>query len=199
MAQASYNAAGIKAKGQTSHLRNKIWTDVHGRRWWSSTHAKDESQAPACPPEPIEWTAPVIPDSKYLSGSQDPMDQNKLLIDYTQWQQDLMDAQTDWNKRADVYAIGLAQGDEQVRQKLTLEPSFAMLQYLGPKPLDPKYVLACQAGDPWALGQTTVKPAWAKRLWPTTDPVVRGRSPVDLSFLDEPDLVEPPKTAGKGK
>ncbi len=195
MARATYDASGVKVKGQSANLRNKFWKDIHGRKWWSTVHSKDESQSPACPPQPMEWSAPIIPDAKYLTPSQNPEEQNVLVIQYDQWHQDLTTGHEDWKKRADLYALGLAAGDEVLRQKLMIEPSFAMLQMLGAKPDDPRYVAACQAGDPWALGLSPIKPAWAMRIWPTLNPGTRAVSTVDLSFMDDEPEPEPEPAA----
>ena len=44
------------------------------------------------------------------------------------------------------------------------KPTAALLRVVGPKPEPVEYALAAKAGDPWILGQTTVMPAWARKL-----------------------------------
>jgi hypothetical protein len=193
MAQASYQGGGLDPKGQAANRRSQIWTDQHKRKWFSTVDLRDRSGAPACPLDPHTWTAPVIPTQNYLRMHEDKLRYGEIVIDYELWHAQLLRDQADYDAALDRFATGLAQGDDQLRAKLMMQPTASIIHALGPKPLSPRYVLACMAGDPWALGFTTDMPKWAQKIWPDPATLKPKQSPAhDFSFLeDEGDGVKP--------
>lgn len=192
MAKATYDAQGPAAKPK---FRLQRWTDQHGRKWLSTVDLKDPSASPASPLEPCgatvnakPWKAPLVPPAKYLSENR--AEYGTLLIDYDRWLADERQYQADWSASADMYARGMAQGDDSLYARLIANPTPALLRELGPRPVGEKYVLACMAGDPWALGLSATVPAWAVREGVDQiggAPQSRGPMAHDFSFLTEGD------------
>ena len=177
-----------KDKGQAANHRWQVWRDQHGRRWGSIVNKRDDSQAPASPPTPEGgWPAPYVPGPEYLVMPDNPQEAYGLLrVNYDKWLADVEQSWEDRRARLDGLARAYAQSDDHLYTQLVANPSAAIVAALGPAPLHPHYVKACMAGDPWALGESDVLPAWAAKLWPdgVVDPR-RVQKTVDLSFLDD--------------
>lgn len=182
-----------REKGQAANMRPQVWTDQHGRPWFSIVNKRDDSQAPASPPTAEGWTAPYAPGPEYLRMPPgDHRTYGRLEVDYERWLGDVHQSWEDRTARLDGYARAYAQSDDTLYAQLVAHPSAAILAALGPAPLHPNYVKACMAGDRWALGFTDEMPAWARKLWPDgfTDPR-RTTYTVDLSFLEEDEAPAP--------
>ena len=164
---------GSKQIGQPANRRFQVWEEIpSGRRWTSTVDKKDNSQAPASPLD-AQFKAPVIPPSHYVqmkTGADVPY--GKVVVNYDQWIGDLEQSWTDRQAAQDRLARAISAGDETLYGTLMANPSPMMLGHLGPSPLNPKYALACQAGDHWALGldpwdgKPETMPKWAQKLWP---------------------------------
>lgn len=186
MAQANYGPSGNN-KGQAQTRVSRMWRDDHNRVWNSVVDTKDKSGHPCSPLMPVDWLAPVMPDQKYLKPNTENGEQH-LDILYDTWLTDLDQYKIDWDTTVDKAALGYARGDQELYFELRATPTGAILEMAGQKPLDRRYVLACKAGDKWALGLTAVYPAWARKIW--GDDFVKAVTPAqrfsnDLSFLDE--------------
>jgi hypothetical protein len=186
MGQVSYSAAP-KEVGQAWNRVSRNWPDQHGRIWNAVVSTKDKSGHPCSPLEPVDWSAPIVPAQKYflLPNSSDPIP--TLRIDYEKWLADQEMYATDWNKSVDNACLGFANGSQQLYARLKKNPTTAILEIAGVKPLDRRYILACQAGDRWALGFEPDMPAWARKIWDSPEkvnPANRNRVD-DYTFLEE--------------
>lgn len=193
MATATYSATQ-SGKGQAANRVSRNWRDQHGRVWNAVVSIRDKSGHPCSPLAPAmdpatqrPWSAPVLPDQQYfiLPAAEDA--DNIIRIDYARWLDDLDRYSADWDKTIDNACLGYANGNQQLYARLRRNPTTAILGMAGPKPLDRRYVLACQAGDRWALGLDPVFPAWAVKIWGTPDKVLpANRSQADdYDFLNE--------------
>jgi hypothetical protein len=115
----------------------------------------------------------VIPPSNYvkmLTGPNVPY--GKVAVQWDEWIADLEQSWTDRQQATDRLARAISGGDSVLYGELLAKPSAMMLGHLGASPLDPKYALACRAGDRWALGldpwngRVETMPKWAQKLWP---------------------------------
>lgn len=188
MATASYTATQ-SGKGQAATRVSRMWTDTHGRIWNSVVDTKDKSGHPCSPLVPVRWTAPVVPDQKYLTPDTEGGFQ-KITIRYEDWLKDLDTYETDWKTAVDKASLGYARGDQELYFELKAAPTAAILEMAGPKPLDRKYVLACMKGDQWALGLSSEYPGWAKKIWPDEAAFATAVTPKrnadhDFDFLKE--------------
>lgn len=186
MGQVTYSAAP-KEVGQAWNRVARSWPDQHGRIWNAVVSTKDKSGHPCSPLEPVGWTAPILPAQEYfiLPNQADPMP--IMRIDYHKWLAKLDQYTTDWTKHIDNACLGYANGNQQLYARLRKNPTTAILELAGVKPLDRRYVLACQMGDKWALGLDPEMPAWAVKIWGTLEnvnPANRNRVD-DYSFLEE--------------
>jgi hypothetical protein len=186
-----------KQVGQAANRRHQVWEEVGtGREWESSVDIKDRSQAPASPVSPL-FTAPVMPSPHYVEQAPGKR-YGFVQVRYDTWLQDLEQAWKDRSETLDRIARAMAGRDDILYAKLVAEPTAAILGQLGPEPLNQKYVLACEAGDRWALGldpwdgTPETMPRWARKLWP--DGVIeKGRAArtdrrLDFLYEDEDDL-----------
>lgn len=164
---------GTRQIGQAANRRYQVWEEIPtGRQWESSVDKKDSSQAPAGPLQPL-FTAPVVPDGVYVEMVTGPkVPYGRVRVDYERWIADLEQSWTDREEVKDRLARAMSAGDQTLYGALMASPSAAMLGHLGPAPLNPKFAIACQSGDRWALGldpwDGTVEtmPKWARKLWP---------------------------------
>lgn len=186
MAQITYSAAP-KEVGQAWNRVSRNWPDQHGRIWNGVVSTKDKSGHPCSPVTPVDWTAPMIPAAKYMRYPRMDEPFPKLTIDYAAWVADLDQYTADWDKQIDNACLGFANGNQQLYARLRRNPTTAILQMAGAKPLDRRYVLACEAGDPWALGLSPTFPAWAAKIWGTPDKVdpTHRSAANDYTFLDD--------------
>lgn len=141
-----------------------IWYDQHkcakfpnGRPWWSVVERPAEGATMPMPVgelQPKDWSAPWLPESKYIIaslGKATPgatLQEHRFRIDYSAMITDRRAAMKDYYDRAVVEAIG--QGWEAPNFG---EPiSYRLRAIVGDPPLSPKIPEAAMAEDPWLLG-----------------------------------------------
>lgn len=187
------------AEPTTSHPQRdkrtwmKMW-DQHGRPWGADIDitgkpkpgpvsfitpaAEDDKSAP--------WSAPLMPDQKYLRFNPDRM--MELRIDYTRWKGDLREAREFWVQELNRIAVEMSPHDAGASLIGSSgedynDASPALLRKVGPKPQAIEPVIAAEQGNSWILGKTTRVDIRLKPFFP--DPVVD-----DLDFRDEPKYMD---------
>lgn len=189
----------------TSHPQRdkRTWIkmqDPHGRAWQAVIDISAKPKpGPVSSIEPYGWSAPLIPDQKYLKFNPDEM--FSIGIDYTSWKADCRAARREWetliHKTAsemsphDAGASLIGSGDADYN-----DASPALLRSVGPKPQAVEPILAAEQGNSWILGKTSRVDPRLKPYFP--DPVVS-----EPDFSDEPDYqdleeaFDPEATGGK--
>lgn len=132
--------------------------DPHGRKWGAVVDiAAKPKPGPCSPWAPLGWSAPLIPEQKYLQWSPDSM--FTLGINYTQMKADRKEARENWltefhkiasemNPRdAGASLIGNSRKDYE-------DASPALLRAVGPKAPAIEPVIAAEQGNGWILGKT---------------------------------------------
>lgn len=180
---------------QAGKRKTVQFTDQHGRAW---TAVKDVfTDTNIGPLYPSGWT-PVKyqgrdllpPDNMYRFNDSKP---GTFVIDYDAWRQTLMGAHQQWAQQAGSYAAAMY-GDKAMD---ALEnPTPALLNMLGPKPMPIELVEAMQEGNKWILGLTEKKPKWAEEFFVEAPATVGGRK---YSDDDEMETVPPRDRDGKGR
>lgn len=134
--------------------------------------------------------APVIPPQNHVHVH--PQDSGAILVDYVAWEKETTEAESQWNQR--LRDIAKVQYKDEALQMLRMDPlPRALLDLVGPKPVDVRVVRACAGGKSrWILGlpgldgQPVARPAWADDLFPA--PVVEEHyedSFADAEWSDE--------------
>lgn len=145
---------------QMSQRKPAKYKDQHGREW--HTWVEKRTGDPCMNIMPKNWIAPVMPPQMYLKL--DPETPGLVVIQYAQWEKDLIDADTDWKRQCQEF--GLQKYGEKFDPN---EPfNMAILSKIGPRPHIPRAITplhadplpgaaalpvqACIAGNLWALG-----------------------------------------------
>jgi hypothetical protein len=171
-----------KQKDPQDDRRWQWYTDQHGRQWGATIELATGDPVGTIDlyrdGKPTE--APVMPPPQFIKANS-KQNYGKLEIDYTGWKSAKRQAHEDYERRV----LGIAQQmykDGALRAIKEREPALYALAGIPPEPIEP--ILAAEAGDPWALGLSDVRPAWADKYLPTERPVRRSPTGEDLSFMN---------------
>lgn len=147
-------------KSQYDQRKPAKFKDQHGRVW--HTWVEKRTGDPCMNIMPKNWIAPVMPPQMYLKL--DPETPGLVVIQYDQWERDLIDADTDWMRQCHEY------GMKEYKDKFDPSAPFniAILNKIGPRPHIPRAITplhatplpgaaalpvqAAKAGNLWALG-----------------------------------------------
>jgi hypothetical protein len=181
MPAATYTA-GLNVKGQPAARRFQAFRDQHERRWGAFIEIKTGD--PTCTIDPIGWRAPLMPEQKYVECVRGPDGLNeagRLFINYANWIRDLKQAEADYTERLTFYAQALygEKAGEAVHN-----PTPELKRYMRVEAPYWQPVYAAFKGDPWVLGLSEVKPAWAEKYF---QPKVKLSS--DLSLDIDPEML----------
>jgi hypothetical protein len=174
MARATFTASPNKKTGQEARRLRRRFTDQHGRLWSAEVDVKMEKPDACSPFEPIKidangecigaWKAPYMPEQKYLSI--DPQDDRLLKIDYERALTDLEESQKERDRDLNRYALAMYTEPEE-RAKAIENPTRALLDLLGPKPMHPNVIKAAMVGHKWTIGVPgEPRPSWADEYFP---------------------------------
>ena len=130
---------------QASLRRTVTLWDQHGRQWWASVEQR--SGMPVGMIEPKDFTAPWLPDQKYLVVN--PDNASELFIDYRTAAVDRKTAENEYHVRASQLAAEKKWAQPERGQYPT-----EIVNALGRPPRSVKLVLAAWQGNPWMLGET---------------------------------------------
>jgi len=171
------NTIGIKRRkgprDQQDERQVVVFTDQHGREWIATVEIW--TMHPVDEPRPNGWTAPVLPPPQYFRYS--TTRHGVCRIDYDAWLEDLRQLHAAWE--SDVLEL-------MRRLKLPREEAEAEV---GRKPLDPRLVMAMQAGNKWILGIPRGRDAAGRPIYYPQPPWAEGllpepRKEVVLEFPD---------------
>lgn len=154
--------------------RGRVFTDQHGRKWWTQIDMKANSPCSPWEPHDATWHAPwYLPqEPKYYTVFEDD-DQRGLILQYDLRADDLKTAHKAWFEQ--MMAIGMKMSGQSFNAR---HPSPEVLHFAGPKPAPLEPVFAAKAGDPWVLGFSPVMPTWA-------EPFFIPRIADEFAFLQE--------------
>lgn len=154
--------------------------DAHGRTWNTVVDMTDKRRG-ACGPVNPEFDAPWMPDQKYLTVDGHSF---TLAIDYARCIADCEAAAHQWDERLHAEAVRMfASAAPQAIEKR--DP--VLMREVGPRPMDPRWPRAAQAGNPWVLGQPGyTAPEWAKAL--LAERIARAKAAQDELAYAPPDV-----------
>lgn len=155
-----------KAKGQPANRRYQRFRDTHGRKWGAVIELKTGD--PVGSPEPIGWTAPWMPDAKYVQVKLDEdgsVETGMLEINYELALKDAKKEQEDHQERLSFFAgaIYSEKAGEMLAQKQL--PSELMRYFRGARPKAVEPIFAAMSGDRWLLGFEKGDPPEYLREW----------------------------------
>ena len=154
--------------------------DQHGRTWGCVIELSTGD--PTGPIDLLEpKSAPVLPAPRYMKVNS-KTHYGELRIDYTGWKAMQRAAWEAYDKR--MLAVANEMYGDAAPEKMEQKPP-ALIAAVGVPPEPMERILAAEAGDPWALGLTAVRPDWADRFFPPDRPkVTASNRPAELAFLD---------------
>jgi hypothetical protein len=155
-----------KAKGQPANRRYQRFRDQHGRKWGAVIELKTGD--PVGSPEPIGWTAPWMPDPKYVTVKLDDdgsVETGMLAIDYERALKDAKKEQDDHQERLEFFAGAIYSERAGAVLAEKARPAELMRYFRGsrPKPIEP--IFAAMNGDRWLLGFEKGDPPEYLRDW----------------------------------
>lgn len=192
---------------ETSHPQRDKRTyveakDQHGRLW---ENVIDISAKPKPGPvstwNPKGWTAPLIPDQKYIRWSPDNM--FVVTINYRQWKEDRKLAWEEWVSELHQRAAEMSPGDAGASligksTALYEDASPALLRAVGKKRLPVEPVIAAEQGNSWVLGKTTRVDQRLIQFFPTEiEPTYDFSDPEEPKYQDLEEEFDPEATGGK--
>jgi len=150
---------------QASWRRSVVMRDQHGRKWGFTIDTK--TMSPVASGIWVDWSPSELPGGKRLIPPQkylrfDPEDLGTVVIDYDSWKADLERADETWESILQAHATGMY-GDKAA--EAMERPPVPLLRMVGPRPFPLALVVACEQGDPWALGLEVKKDARGKSVW----------------------------------
>lgn len=159
---------------QASWRRSVTMRDQHGRKWQCTIDTR--SMSPVGSPMWVDWSPSELPGGKRLLPPQkylrfDPEDLGTVLIDYDSWKADLELADETWESMLQAHASGMY-GDKAA--EAMERPPVPLLRMVGPRPFPLALVMACERGDPWALGLEKEKSKSGKSVWHKVPPQLQA-------------------------
>lgn len=146
-----------RKKDYVTTRRHTIYTDQHGRKW--AALSDNDTRHPVSPITP-EFTAPYIPESKYFTFAEND---SSFVINYDAAIQDLKEADRTWRDAASMFVFA-TYGDKAA--EVLDNPTPAVMQFTGPRPMSYQIPDAAKSGNKWMLGFAKKMPDWAKPLFP---------------------------------
>jgi hypothetical protein len=177
---------------QEKARRYAKWPDQHGRMWGG--YVEKATNHPCSTIYPEGWSAPWLPPAKYVvvSGGED--EAPTLRVDYDGFIAELIRAHKDWEDAC--RAVGVARHHEEYDPN---NPSDFVLNTVGPKPPAIEPVVMAKNGDPWMLGLSDKKPAWAELYFApkpsAEDEIIRRMRAVEEKAVMESQKPAPQKKA----
>lgn len=145
-----------KQKGQPMSRRYQRFRDQHGRRYGAMIELKTGD--PTCSIDPIgtkdspPWTAPFMPDQKYLEVKRDEdgnVEVGQLVWNYKAMLRDARQERKLSDDRIEFFAqamFGEGAGEA------IAHPPPQLRRYMKDRPKAPQIIVAAMKGDPWVLG-----------------------------------------------
>lgn len=164
-----------KVKDQQDKRRFQVFTDQHGRKWGGTIELSTGDPTGLLDPQ---FRAPILPPPRYQKVNSQKA-HGQMVIDYQGWAGMLRRANEAWEQQA--IKVATAMYGDAAAEKLEQMPP-ALLASVGPRPEPVEPVLAAEHGDPWILGLTDVRPAWADLFFPKEKPKAKDL-PDELAFL----------------
>lgn len=153
-----------RGKSPDPMMRGRIYRhalDQHGRRWGAEVDKRTDDP---CGPIKALFAAPWIPDLKYIKWEHNAEEGRfAVRIDYAGAKADRRDALKEWTKN--LLQVGAQLNGQAFDPQ---NPTWAVLQKVGPKPQPVEIVIAAERGDPWILGLTDEMPHWAVPFFAAT-------------------------------